>query len=593
MKLGAIESSPAFGRKFINEQERQACERDIRRGLAPIDKNVAIILPTNCSPVYANEDTGVGTPYSNCATKELYPFLSTWGYTSQQKQPAGLGKLTDASPYVSNSSAYNTQIIDLKKLTTPDMGRILSEETYNEIVENNPKKGQNKGDYKYNVNAGRGALQEAYETFSDKKAHLKSLDKDEQVAIKKLDKEFQTFKKEHGKEQEKNALYNILTDIHGNDYWPNWGNEVDKNLFSTSDNKHVQKERQERLSELRKSHADDIDSFLFSQMLAKKTLDEGNEIMEANGLKSIGDIPVAFSDAEVWGNKDLFLSDFKMGCQEPWSKDNPQRWGFFVLDPNQLFNRDGSLGKAGQFLYDKYARAFEENKGGVRIDHIVGLMDPYVYNEKNHSHDGRLYTELFPGTNGHRCERILKDIVLVAAKDAGLDSSNIIAEDLGYMPGCTKQTLNELGIGGTGVTQWMNPQEVAHAPKGQTIAVANHDTPSAKEKYPDNNERKNQFVNLFASGAKKIQIMWTDMFGIKERYNQPGVTGDENWSLRMTEGFNDEYHKQLERGEAINMPEVILEANLKKNPHFWNDHRDIAEALNHWKHVLKEPEPKS
>ena len=593
MRIGAINASgtnatPSFGRK-LREDEKKAAKKDIEQGLKLLDKSMTIILPTNCSPSYANKDTGVGQPYSSCSNEVLYPFLSDWGFVAQQRQPSGLGKQTDASPYVSNSSAYNTAIIDLDKLTKPEYGKILSQKTYDKIVTDNPKRGRSKSSYLYSVETSKRALSEAYETFAHKKANISSLDPAEQKGIKALSKDFDKFKKEHGEEQEKNALYSILTDIHNNDYWPNWMSETDKNLFATPKTQHQARFQKERLAQLRDQYATDIDSFLFSQMLAKKTLDEGQKVTNANGIKAIGDIPVAFSDAEVWGNKDLFLDDLRMGCAEPWSSE-PQRWGFFVLDPNQLFNRDGSLGKAGQFLHDKYLRAFEENKGGVRIDHIVGLMDPYVYNDKNHSHQGRLYSELYRGTNGQNNDRILRQIVIPAANKVGLSASNIIAEDLGYMPPGTKETLNNLGIGGISVTQWMNAHEVWNAPATNAIMVSNHDTASAKELYPDKMERRNKFIELFSSGAKNVQIFWTDLFGIGERYNMPGVSGDQNWSLRLKSDFVDTYHKRLEDNDALNIPEAILEANRRRNPNFSRENYRLSENLKHWSNVLKEKE---
>ncbi len=591
MKVNAFNSYEAYGshasfKRRLKQYEKNLCKNDIENGLKSLNKTMTIILPTNCSPSMATKDVGIGQPYSTSSNIMLYPFLSGWGYTSQQRQPSGLGKPSDASPYVSNSSAYNSAIVDLEKLTTPDMGSILSKKTYKDIVNNNPKKGMGVSSYSYNVHASKKALDEAYKTFITKKDNISSLDETEQKAIKKLDKEFKMFKKTHGQEQEKNALYSILSDIHGNDYWPNWDSTVDKNLYSC----HCPLEyRNERISELKENHKDEIESFLFSQMLAKKTLDEGQKTLEQDGIKEIGDIPVAFSDAEVWGNKDLFLSDMRMGCKEPWNND-PQRWGFFVLDPEKLFNNDGTLGDAGKFLYKKYERAFKENKGGVRIDHIVGLMDPYVYDDKNWHHQGRLYSELYPGVNGDNYERILKDIVLKAANEAGLNSSNIIAEDLGYMPNNTKETLNNLGIGGICVTQWMNGHDIWHAPRNNAIMVSNHDTASAAELYPNKDERKNKFIELFSSGAKNLQIFWTDMMGIRERYNMPGKTGDENWSLRLTPDFEDVYYKKLEENDALNIPEVIYEANKRRNPNFDEQNIELASSLKHWASVLKEKE---
>ena len=75
MKLGAVtgfncQNSPAFGRK-LREDEKPAVKRDIEEGLKILGKNMAIILPTNCSPSYKESDIGVGQPYSRSSNELL------------------------------------------------------------------------------------------------------------------------------------------------------------------------------------------------------------------------------------------------------------------------------------------------------------------------------------------------------------------------------------------------------------------------------------------------------------------------------------------------------------------------------------------
>lgn len=576
--------APSFQRKLTKE-EQKACANDIKRGLGTLDKSLGIILPTNCAPSRHGADIGIGVPYSESA-KEIIPFLTGWGITKWQQEPSGMRKPTDSSPYVSNSSAYNTLLIDLESLTKSENGAILSKATSDEIYKNNPRQGQNKTSFSYSVNANKKALKEAWETFDYKRGCLEELEPAEKSAIESLNKEFQNFKNTHGREQEKNALYSILTDIYGNDYWPLWSNPTDRNLFDVSNSRHEQDAKESRLSELRREHKEDIDSFLFSQMLAKKTISENVEKLDKQGIKTIGDIPVAFSDAEVWGNKHLFSPTLRMGCQEPYSP-HPQKWGFWVLDPDKMFTPSGKLGEAGKFLYDKYERAFEENKGGVRIDHILGLIDPYVYEEGSNK-QGRLYSQLYKGRNGHKYDRILKEVILPAAQAAGLDSKAIIAEDLGYMPEYAKNALKDLGIGGISVTQWLDSGQVWNAPSGNVAMIGCHDTASAKEKYPDKNLRREKFAELFSSGAKNIQVFWTDLVGTKERYNTPGTVGDDNWALRLTPNFNDEYHNRLQEYDALNIPDAVLEANRRRDPNFYNNHGDLARSLEHWSNVLRE-----
>ena len=61
-----------------------------------------------------------------------------------------------------------------------------------------------------------------------------------------------------------------------------------------------------------------------------------------------------------------------------------------------MYNADGSLDEGGQLLKNLYKKMFRENPGGVRIDHIVGLIDPWVYKAgkkpKIEQGAGRLYS---------------------------------------------------------------------------------------------------------------------------------------------------------------------------------------------------------
>ena len=78
-----------------------------------------------------------------------------------------------------------------------------------------------------------------------------------------------------------------------------------------------------------------------------------------------------------------------------FSKDG-QAWGFPVVNPEKMYNEDGSLGDAGKLMKALYLKMFKENPGGVRIDHLVGLIDPWVYKKgckpKIEEGAGRLYS---------------------------------------------------------------------------------------------------------------------------------------------------------------------------------------------------------
>ena len=119
-------------------------------------------------------------------------------------------------------------------------------------------------------------------------------------------------------------------------------------------------------------------------------------------IKIIADAPVGFPEAEIWLNKELFADDIALGSPPDDFAKNGQRWGFPVIKPEEIFNRDGSLGKGGNIIRKRYEEVFKECDGGVRIDHVIGLIDPYVYKISepimNIATAGRLYSS--PATPG-------------------------------------------------------------------------------------------------------------------------------------------------------------------------------------------------
>ena len=93
------------------------------------------------------------------------------------------------------------------------------------------------------------------------------------------------------------------------------------------------------------------------------------------------------------------MENFALGCPPDYFTTEGQRWGFAVLKPELIFNEDGSLGRGGEFLRKRYESIFKDSPGGVRIDHVIGLIDPFVY-AKNEPHmtaanSGRLYSSSY------------------------------------------------------------------------------------------------------------------------------------------------------------------------------------------------------
>ena len=190
----------------------------IQKALKALDKkNFALIIHSGSFPSLSGENTGFGSINSN-GGKEVIDYASGI-FNAIQLGPAGKTKGCDSSPYTGTIFSGNPLFIDLKQLTTNEWNNILSIETYNEIVNDNPNKDQNKTAYSYMYKRQNEALAEAWENFKLK-------------VSEQLKKEFESYKFENDYWLDKDSLYEALSIEHGNDYWPLWNSDVDKNLFN-------------------------------------------------------------------------------------------------------------------------------------------------------------------------------------------------------------------------------------------------------------------------------------------------------------------------------------------------------------------------
>ena len=95
------------------------------------------------------------------------------------------------------------------------------------------------------------------------------------------------------------------------------------------------------------------------------------------------------------------------------------------------------------------------------------------------------------------------------------------------------------------------------------------------------------FAELFTSAAQKVQIFFTDFFGIGETYNIPG-TKEGCWELRVPENFEDLYYENLKKGTAFNAPEAIARAIRQKGTEFSNQHTKLLRKLDYFTRILKD-----
>lgn len=595
-------------------------------------KNFVFIMHNGSFPAAAGENTGFGSINSTAGHKFI-DYVSGL-FDAIQMGPAGKTKSSDSSPYCGTIFSNNPLFIDLKQLTTSKWKNILSLETFNSIVANNPNKDKNRTSYSYITAKQAQALSEAYANF------IKLNDK-------KLMAEFEEYKDENDSWLDKDSLYEALSIEHGTDYWPNWKSETDKNLFNPK-SIGEKLEFAKRIEEISKKYAREIDEYKFIQFVLNKQSAQTKKYADTKGVKMIADRQVAFSDRDCWAYQSLFLEGWCLGCPPDYFSKDGQAWGFPVIDPDKMYNDDGSLGEAGILMKNLYRKMFRENPGGVRIDHIVGLIDPWVYKKGSkpmpEQGAGRLYSSpehpvlkkyaiikeedldlTMTSDNEKRVKhltdeqvrmygRLIEKIVIAAAKEEGLTKDSIVCEDLGTLTNPVAAVMKQYDLLGMRLTQFTVPTEPEDPYRCKNITercwamVGTHDNRPvtlwakslinthegylhvknlvddlfAEEQDKDSiivrmtNDaeflRETKLVELFACKAENIQIFFTDYFGMSETYNTPGTSGDKNWSLRLPADF--------ETMKTINLPLLLKKAIIARGSKFANDNKEIVEELN-------------
>ena len=606
--------------------------KTIKKALTALGKkNFVFIMHNGSFPAAAGENTGFGTINSD-GGKEFINYAAGL-FDAIQMGPAGKTKKSDSSPYTGTIFSNNPLFIDLKQLTTSKWHKILSEATFNEIVENNPNKGKNRTSYSYITIKQSQAMMEAYKNF------IKLNDK-------QLNKEFNKYKLENDSWLDKDSLYEAFSLENGSDYWPIWKNKQDKNIFNPKSNEE-KIEFAKRIDEISKKYAKEIDEYKFEQFILYKQNLETRKLAESKNIKMIADRQVAFSDRDCWAYQSLFLEGWCLGCPPDYFSKDGQAWGFPVVNPEKLFNSDGSLGDAGILMKNLYKKMFHENPGGVRIDHIVGLIDPWVYKKGKkpmpEQGAGRLYSspeheelkkyaiakleDLDTTLTSDKEKRVktlteeqiklygrfIEKIVIAAAKEEGLTKDSIVCEDLGTLTNPVAAVMKDYDLLGMKLTQFTVPTEEDDPYRCKNITprswamIGTHDNQPvtvwanslihthegylhvknlvddlfSEEQDKDSiivkmtNDadflKETKLVELFACKAENIQIFFTDFFNMNETYNVPGTSGDKNWSLRLPDNY-----KEM---QTINLPLLLKKAIIARGKEFANKNQKLSEEL--------------
>jgi 4-alpha-glucanotransferase len=266
---------------------------------------------------------------------------------------------------------------------------------------------------------------------------------------------------------------------------------------------------------------------------------------------------VSGDSADVWSRQDAFRLDASVGVPPDAFSETGQDWGLPVYRWDVLAERD----------YDWLrvrARRNADLYDGYRVDHLVGFYRTFF-----RPHDGGEPQFTPPDEPSQSSQG---ESVLDVFREPGAE---IIAEDLGTVPDFVRASLERLAVPGYKVLRWERewdrPGEPFRDPRQYpAVAVATsgtHDTepmviwwenadaderqavveiPSIAERLADDERdaalngttlthplREALLAVLFESGANIVLLPIQDVFGWRDRINQPATVGSDNWTWRL------------------------------------------------------------
>lgn len=345
------------------------------------------------------------------------------------------------------------------------------------------------------------------------------------------------------------------------------------------------------------------------------------EQMHKSAFTYIGDIPINVPTRVSDRHPDWFLKDWSMGAPPDQYSSTPQVWGFPILNPTALYSNNPKqpLGPAGRMFKRLLHFYLSGNKGGVRIDHFIGWVDPYCfYTGKGHHKNGRLYSsphhpllKQYYIKDKTKFRKMAGEFLVPLFNEFHLSSMDIYPEDLGIRPGPMDSVLKSFHLGRMLPVQFNQPEHpehmyhLANAEERDIAVLDTHDNPPLLDFYQSLPENKRpiwahqlaqdlrfnytddlcnpiwlyrmQWAAALASPARRVMVFFTTLMGQGGRYNIPGTL--DSWHLRCKPQFDLEYFLALRQGRAYNPFEAICWAIYARGDQFYRAHESLVQKL--------------
>lgn len=345
----------------------------------------------------------------------------------------------------------------------------------------------------------------------------------------------------------------------------------------------------------RKAHALEkrLRLYAYIQWIAFTQWREAKAHAEQARVALMGDIPfgVSYHSADVWAQPHLFRSGWSGGTppdrifkHDAFVQKWGQNWGIPLYDWD-------AMRQEGFHWWRQRVRGVREFFHVFRIDHVLGFYRIYGFPWR--PEENAAYLELDPeaarqrahgrrpgfqprpdDTAAHkeRNRREGEEYLRMVVEEAG--AGRVIGEDLGEVPDYVRPSLTRLGIAGYKIPAWEKRDDGSLIPGADyerlslaTYGTHDHDPLRAMWEYlaaeavlPGGEDARHELRllcryaglsdhtslkhytpeiqeallrALFRCNSWIAVAMITDLFGRIERFNQPGVCGDGNWTQRM------------------------------------------------------------
>lgn len=595
-------TSVSFGRAFTSTEMKQweKIQEEAKKALGL--KETSMICFDSCMPEAENEDRGIGTSFSDSATKFVDFMSKMTGANTIQLEPQGRLAQGTNSPFSGTVFSLGEHLIDLKKLTTDRYEHILPYENYEDAISFNKEYAEFENVLDKNRNNMK-AMQIAHENF-------KELPK-----TSPLKKEFSAFVNENKDWLEKEAMFDCLAEEHQDGNWKNWPAK-DKYLYTSKINHKV---TNARINEIKKKHKDKYDFVLFTQFIADKQQTESKKALNAKGIKLSGDCLIGFSEKEHWGNQDAFYENGALGCEDRHYDKNQGKevvdlicWGMPALDFDKIgtFAKPGPAGKLFCQKFEKFFKRYDS----LRIDAAWQLVKPCILKYDSETNE---FEKIKIPEQGDKLLKII-DQVLKKTRPNDYKNCSVNLELLGcdiYKDPIFKNRVQihhsiyqhdeKDGWGSVEAYRKMGLGE-----DNITFGTGTHDDSTMSQIFYDNEKNPKQTAALskhlkmdqerlrtdleYFTRAKFGEIFTTknnfftvfDAMGCNKRINDQ-TGGDHNWRARVTLNYEDRYFRNLAEGKGLNLPAAYLVALNAKNIHNPNLQAKLEKA----KRILKEEGP--